>query len=268
MATRVGTIERPRSGLRRGSARAFTLIDVLVSIAVIAVLISILLPSLSKVTETARRVVCQSNVRQIGLGLVMCADQNDGNLPPSIFLPLDSPARGPAEPQNMLTIHVQPYMVPSGHTRWDGMGLLYEQGFLPSGKIFYCPSHRGENPYSRYAPDWDNQVAEIVANYHYRGAGPIGGAAAPVDPMLRAMTRNLYRIDPAQSSLLADGMRVQSDINHAVGSNFFRADLTVRWYDDPRARLSEQLPESKADATAEPVAEAWSWFDQAAIGPP
>ncbi|MBZ0170910.1 MAG: DUF1559 domain-containing protein, partial [Phycisphaerales bacterium] len=198
-----------------GACRGFTLLDLLVSIAVIAVLIGILLPSLKMVHDTSRRVVCASNLRQIGLGVHMYATDNDEVLPYTSYANRADNYWG----TDPLSLRVD------GRTRnidqmpWDGLGVLFDQSYLGDGQIFYCPSHTGNHSFETYAAQFAGEDGEVIANYGYRGAGP--------DVQDRPSIRLDYIVDTA--AMVSDGFREAVDINHAKGMNVLRAGMHVDW---------------------------------------
>ena len=95
-------------------SKGFTLIELLVVIAIIGVLAGILLPVLSRSRESSRRTQCMSNIKQIGMGLIMYANENNDQFPSDTA-----------------------YSVPSPAMR--GLNLLYDT-YVSDNKFFNCPS--------------------------------------------------------------------------------------------------------------------------------
>lgn len=231
------------------SARAFTLVDVMVSMAVVAVLIGLLLPSLRGVMVTAKRVTCSSNIRQIGLGLHMYADDWGGMVAPSVFVPGWSQTHRNSNPQEMMTVRLPSDSDGLWGQSWDGLGRLTMANYLDAGKIFYCPSHHGTHKFSQYADAFGVDTREAIGNYQYRGQGPNN-------------SRYLYEIVPAASALVSDGLQSKLDFNHVKGLNVLLADLHVVWFDDANNELYSSLPNDEDDSTAAAaVANAWDAID-------
>lgn len=109
----------------RRSVQAFTLIELLVVAAIIALLISILLPSLSKARETARTIKCAANLKQFGLANQMYADASD-----NWFVPVLNSGASPWW-----------YGVWSFNGKYRSMlGLRVSEGYQLAPEGFVCPS--------------------------------------------------------------------------------------------------------------------------------
>ncbi|VAX39136.1 hypothetical protein MNBD_PLANCTO03-636 [hydrothermal vent metagenome] len=226
-----------RRPIRSSGSRAFTLVDVLVTLAVVVLLIGIMLPGMGRVREIARQVVCKSNLRQLGLGLMLYADSSQDQLPYSVFIDPRQPKENEIDyaPEDMMTLRLSRQMGMRTQTNWDGLGLLYESEVLPSQEIFYCPSHHGQHPFEKYADAWRTPRVELVGNYQYRGQGPNGST-------------RLTFIEPSRASIAADGLRAIEDYNHEVGLNVLRADLSLFWWPDPLGLIGDFVESASQDS--------------------
>jgi prepilin-type N-terminal cleavage/methylation domain-containing protein/prepilin-type processing-associated H-X9-DG protein len=115
------------------SGRAFTLVELLVVIGIIALLISILLPALSKARRQANTVKCASNMKMISLALMSYIQDNKGKLPPCLIAPTGTNPYPDGFFWAAELVH-QKYITAPYLTSQNGV-----VNAPPSGSVFQCP---------------------------------------------------------------------------------------------------------------------------------
>src|SRR5580700_1681419 len=101
-------------GRKMRAIKGFTLVELLVVIGIIALLISILLPALTRARQQASLVQCESQMRQMGQAIIMYTGDNQGRLPFG-FWGGDASGNG----ESIWSVLIQPYISKSGSTFAD-----------------------------------------------------------------------------------------------------------------------------------------------------
>lgn len=174
--------------MNRGD-KGFTLVELLVVIAVIAILASLLLPALSRSTQMARRVACISNLRQVGVALTLYADDHDEEIPYGPKAPaFTSPASfypSTGAPTSLISLR---------DGQHAALGLLLDSYLSRNRDVLFCPgTDQGLNDLSELAKAGQSQAQ---GSYYYRHAGhtrlfdPADSSLIPKAPKLGKMGTN------------------------------------------------------------------------------
>jgi len=201
----------------RTNKAGFTLIELLVVISIIALLLAILLPTLGRVRETAKRVVCSSQLKQVGVAIVGYAADNE-NLLPYYGDEMHPYALYRSEPQ---------WLDAEGKPIAMKVACLYETGYIADPKVFYCPSNKmalyrlesyndpkpwGTLPQRYNAEDGQGHNQWVRMGYTYFPTDP----TSPMDASTHAPKKTAKGIDKLDPHIpyMTDTIRRKHHISH------------------------------------------------------
>lgn len=204
------------------ACRGFTLIELLVVIAIIAILAAILFPVFARARENARRASCQSNLKQLALGVMQYTQDYDETYPM---------AGNAGRVINGVTMSYA-----TGARYWPRD--IYP--YIKSAQVFYCPSS-SDRTYAVYP----ETAAGITRGTNYAmnndfgtssdscDNNPAGEVCSPVKvaaiPKVAELIMLLDSYNGTQSAYLAMYNLDSMEHRHFEGSNIAYADGHVKW---------------------------------------
>jgi prepilin-type N-terminal cleavage/methylation domain-containing protein len=254
------------------SRKAFTLVELLVVIGIIALLISILLPSLNKARDAAKKITCGSNLHNIGIAIHNYASNNRGMSPVhDAVLTADPNITGSGTMYWMVYMIVPRTHVPSGtmyNTGRTNLGLIIPYLHKNTGVIF-CPSNRyygGDDNFSLeyWWQVWDDPAAfawpYLPSSYDYRNiyySDPLG--SKNLKGRLATANNSAIVADMITNGSQPWAPRAARNV-HLTGYSVLFGDGSVRFVrDDKEEVFNMHIPYERNSAGA---LQAWTLFEQ------
>ncbi len=212
--TQTGTV-RPTRG--RGGSSAFTLVELLIVMAIISLLVSLILPSLKRSRDQAGLLQCKANLRGLSRAGAIYQTLYRDWLPPGpverAYWPGD-PDRGTPNEVYDRSRMMSPLL--SSREGWYGMGLLWKETCLDDGETYFCPQADRRGGVS-HAQAWPRSFTptrnpgdgtlRVLVTYVYRGglASQVGRGDGTIRAGDHPATLGLFADDPAYGRLWHEG---------------------------------------------------------------
>ncbi len=233
------------------SNNAFTLVELLVVVAIIALLVSILLPSLGRAKDLTRETICLTRLGGQMRAVFMYATDNNDFIPTGPEDPLSSTFPYPGMPADPCRQFATNRLWIGMLKTYDGCGLLIKSRAL-SAEFFFCPGDDSSDPDEELAKLRDQGGEDAYGSYLYRqldqaGSSRLGNLGNNDDGVpVWALLMDLNSEMPGQPTRRNhSGRRVNIGFADAHASGFDNSEntFTLRAEDvmNPFSRIDEIL---------------------------
>jgi type II secretory pathway pseudopilin PulG len=280
-------MKTPNTQAGRQLLQGFTLTDLLVLVATLAVLAMVVMPALAGVQNKGGRLECANNLRQIGAESMIYASENNGWLPICNVGAGNDNGENPYVFNHLDGVHYSLYVVSGafayepistnlspGLGIYQNAGYLYHAGLAGNGNIFYCPAQWGDSADGAnvYTPLLTADGSGFVRSSYFYNPRLLNPAVN--DPIRRYQTTSQlepHRLFAVDSFINLSGTGISTaSIQHARdhGWNVLLTDGSVQFSRLTQSNnsfynlITQDLTSGENIQSSEEYDEAFTWLEQ------